>query len=132
MFLFKSQTQVSISRSGLSNWLNNQELIGLRVVTKSDGVVFQTGGKSWHRGTVTFKTSSGERTVTHLQSLSLPARHYYFDRPLPVDRAVNLAAGQIKPEDTPGFAGKISNAEGLCMPWVGAKRGLILARLHWG
>jgi prenyltransferase beta subunit len=72
-----------------------------------------------------------KRTITHLQSLSYPAEHYYFDRRLSNRQAVALAGGQSEPETMPGFTGRVSKAEMLCPAWAGAKRALILAQLHW-
>ena len=83
------------------------------------------------RGTVTFDVDQNKRTITHLQSLSYPAEHYYFDRRLSNQQAVALAGGQSKPETIPGFIGRISKTEMLCPAWAGTKKALILAQLHW-
>jgi hypothetical protein len=128
---FKSKQTVELNRSGLTGWLNRQNVIGRRELSASNGLLFTTGGKSWHRGTVTFTVGQNKRTITHLQSLSYPAEHYYFDRRLSNQQAVTLASGQTQPEAIPGFAGRVSKAEMLCPAWAGTKRALILARLHW-
>lgn len=128
---FKSKQTVELNRSGLTGWLNRQNVIGQRELSASNGLLFTSGGKSWHRGTVTFAVGQNKRTITHLQSLSYPAEHYYFDRRLSNQQAVALAGGQSKPETIPGFTGRVSKAEMLCPAWAGTKRALILARLHW-
>jgi len=128
---FKSKQTVELRRSRLSAWLNQRDVLGRRNITASDGAIFTTGGKSWHRGTVTFELGQQKRTITHLQSLSYPAENYYFDRPLTNTQAVALAAGQTKPETVPSFAGRINKVESLCPAWAGTKKALILARLHW-
>jgi hypothetical protein len=128
---FKSKQTVELNRSGLTGWLNRQNVIGQRELTVSNGLLFTAGRKSWHRGTVTFAVGQNKRTITHLQSLSYPAEHYYFDRRLSNQQAVALAGGQSKPETIPGFTGRVSKTEMLCPTWAGAKRALILARLHW-
>ena len=50
--------------------------------------------QSWHRGTTVVKTGRGERTVTHLQRLSLPAVHYYFNRRLSDQEVVGIVSGR--------------------------------------
>lgn len=129
--IFKSKQAVTLRRSSLTNWLNRRDVIGRRQILKSDGLVFTTGGKSWHQGTISFKMGQGRRTITHLQSLSYPAENYYFDRPLANQQATALAAGQAKAETIPGYVGRVSKVETLCPSWAGTKKVLILARLHW-
>jgi hypothetical protein len=131
-FFFKSKQPVALQRSNLTRWLNRQEMVGPRSISVSNGALFTVGGKTWHRGTVKFEVGSKQQTITHLQSLSYPAEHYYFDRNLSNRQAVTLATGQVKPETMPGFVGQISKGENLCTVWAGSKRALILARLHWG
>lgn len=128
---FKSKQTIALSHSSLTGWLNRQNVIGQRELKASNGLLFTVGGKSWHSGTVTFAVGQNKRTITHLQSLSYPAEHYYFDRRLSNQQAVALASGQSKPETMSGFTGSVSQAEMLCPAWAGAKRALILARLHW-
>jgi len=128
---FKSKQTVALQRSALTGWLNRQDVVGSRQVTANNGATFTVDGKSWHRGTVTFGVGPRQRTVTHLQSLSYPGEHYYFDRSLSNQQAVSLAAGQAKPETLPGFVGRVSQVESLCPAWAGVKRALILAQLHW-
>lgn len=132
LLFFKSKQTVSLWQSHLTGLLNRRDLIGRREITASEGVLFESGGKSWHRGTITFKTQQGQRTITHLQGLSYPGNHYYFDRPISNEQAVGLATGQLKPERVPGFAGQLGKLESLCPTWAGTKRALILAKLHWG
>jgi len=74
---------------------------------------------------------AGRRTITHLQSLSLPSSHYYFDRPLADEAAVGLASGRMKPETVPGFVGQVSQTESLCPGWARTKHALIRTALHW-
>ena len=81
--------------------------------------------------TITFTIGQKKRTITHLQSLSYPAAHYYFDRRLSNQQAVALASGQRNAETIPGFTGRISQTEMLFPAWVGTKRALLLAQLHW-
>lgn len=128
---FKSKQTLELHRSGLTGWLNRQNVIGQRELTTNNGIMFTAGGKTWHRGTVSFKQGPATRTITHLQSLSYPAEHYYFDRRLSNQQAVVLASGQSQPDTIPGFTGRVSQAEMLCPAWAGTKKALILARLHW-
>jgi hypothetical protein len=99
----------------------------------SDGVMFDMKGSTWHRGTSTVRTSGGEeRTITHLQSLALPGTHYLFDRPIADEQAVQVAAGQLRPETIPGYAGTVSRLEVLTPGWGRAKTALIYQQLHYG
>jgi hypothetical protein len=97
-------------------------------------MMFELGGKTWHRGTLVLKTNQGERTITHLQSLALPAAHYYYNRRLSDNEAVGIVSGQkgFEPKALPGYAGQVSEVEALCPAWADLKRGLIQAHLRWG
>ncbi len=134
LIFFKSTRQVALWKSGLTGAINRRDVVGTLDkdnVRASDGVMFETGGKTWHRGTTVVRMPAGERTITHLQSLNAMADHYYFDRPLSDEQAVDLARGQIKPETTRGYVGRVSPAESLCPALAAGKRLLFLARLHW-
>jgi hypothetical protein len=112
------------------NWLDS----GVRRPQHSDGVMLELKGQSWHRGTIVTNTTQGERTITHLQSLSWPSTHYYFSRRLSDNEAVGIVSGQkgFEPKTLPGYAGQISPVESLCPTWAGLKRSLIQAHLRWG
>jgi hypothetical protein len=103
--------------------------------------MFESEGQTWHRGTTTVQTSlaqngdaGGQRTITHLQKLSLPGTHYYFDRPLSEQEVAGIVTGQkgFEARHLPGFAGQISELEALQPAWAGLKKGLIQAHLFWG
>ncbi len=137
LFFFKSQTPVTLWKSGLTPLLNRGDVLGASRLTgqniqSSEGVMFQTGGQTWHRGTTVVKMTDGERTVTHLSSLSYPSHSYYFNQSLSDEQAVGLAAGKVKAEETPGFVGQVSPTEGLAPAWAETKRALILAQIHFG
>jgi hypothetical protein len=134
LIFFKSTQRTSLWKSGLTNSINKRDVIGTLNkdnVLSSDGVMFETGGKAWHRGTSVVKMPSGKRTITHLQSLNVMAGHFYFDRELPDEQAVGVANGQINPETIAGYVGRITAAESLCPALANSKRLLLLARLHW-
>ncbi len=135
--LGETKQKVKLYRSGLTGMLNRADLLGTPYVTgrgvrSNDGVVFETGGMSWHRGTSVVDTPGGERTITHLQSLSLPAAHYYFNQPLDDEQAVNVANQTIRPETLPGYVGMVSRLEALTPGWATAKHALIRSQLFWG
>ena len=135
LFLFKSRRPVALWRSGLTGALNRRDLMSSpENVVASDGVMFKPGKgyPTWHRGTTVVNMSDGQRTVTHLQSLSLPGAHYYFDRAVSDEHAVGLAAGKIRPEAVPGYAGQVTPAEMLCPGWAASKHALLKAHLHYG
>lgn len=68
----------------LTAFLNKTDLIGShrqgKDVVSSQGDAISHKGRNWHRGTMVIKTPGGERTLTHLQSISAPSHHFYFDR----------------------------------------------------
>ncbi len=128
--------QVRFWESGLAGPLNKADLLGAHVTGKgvrsSEGAVFELGEKTWHRGTSVIDTPGGERTITHLQSLSLPADHYYFSRPLSDEHAAGIAVKTVRPEDVPGYVGQVSSLEALTPGWAMAKRAMITSQLYWG
>jgi hypothetical protein len=128
--------QVRFWESGLASPLNKADLLGAHVTGKgvrsSEGAVFELGEKTWHRGTAVIDTPSGERTITHLQSLSLPADHYYFSQPLSDEHAAGIAVKTVRPEDVPGYVGQVSSLEALAPGWAMAKRAMITSQLYWG
>ncbi|MCL4298079.1 MAG: hypothetical protein KJ077_20220 [Anaerolineae bacterium] len=137
LFFFKSQTPVTLWKSSLTPLLNRGDVSGTSRLTgqnirASEGVMFQMGGKTWHRGTTVLKIPDGERTITHLSSLAYPAHTYYFNRSLSDEQAVGLATGQTKPGEVPGFVGQVSPTESLAPAWAETKRAMILAQLHFG
>ena len=138
LLFFKGKEAVNLWKSSLTRRLNRADLLGSHRLTgdgvyASDGVMFETrGGRTWHRGTSVVSTSAGQRTITHLQSLNLPAQHYYFNSRIGDEQAVGIATGRIDPRKVPGFVGGISPGEALCPGWAGAKRAMINSVLYWG
>ena len=133
-FFFKGKRQVPFWTSKLTPLLNKPDaVVGLRKreVVSSSGVMFQAGGKTWHQGNTVVKVDGKERTVTHLQSLSLPARHLFFDRPISKTQAVGLVTGTLQANRVPGFKGQVSPGESITPIWAGAKQGLIRAQIYW-
>lgn len=131
--LFGPSTQsVQLWKSRLTPLFNGYDVIGARDVTAGTGVMFKTGGRTWHKGTTQFNDGQRKRTVTHLRSLSLPGDNYYFNRPVSNKSAVGIAAGQIKAERVPGYVGKITKSEAMCGAWLYAKKTAILSQIHWG
>lgn len=108
---------------------------GLHLTVKaSRGQIFESRGQSWHLGVTTVQTSQGERTIGHLQRLSLPAGHYYFNRAPTEVEVAGLVSGQreFEPKHLPGYVGEVTEVEGLTPLWAGLKRQLIQSRLFWG
>ena len=133
MLLGERQTKVEFSGSKLTGWLNRQDrLLSSRQVVSSDGdVVHAQGGAAWHRGTTVVRTPGGERTITHLRSLSLPSNGYYFDRRLSDEEVATIVTGQGKSHQMAGYVGAVSAMENLAPGWAHTKRAMILTRLHW-
>jgi hypothetical protein len=137
LLFFKSKTPVTLWQSNLTGALNRQDVPGTgrftgQNVASSEGVMFKTEGKTWHRGTTVVKTGQGERTMTHLRSMNVPANHYYFNRSISDEAAVGVASGQTKPQDVPGFAGQVSATENLCPALASTKQALIKAQVYYG
>ncbi len=136
LFFFKSQVPVTLWKSSLTGLINRQDVVGAsrfsgKHITSSEGVMFRTGGKTWHRGTTVVNMPGGQRTMTHLQGLSMPGSHYYFDRPISDENAVGVAAGKVKPESVQGYVGQVSSLEALCPAWAQTKHSLLRTRLYW-
>jgi hypothetical protein len=136
LFFFKSKVPVTLWKSSLTGLINRQDVIGTsrfsgKNIASSEGVMFRTRGKTWHRGTTVVNMPGGSRTMTHLQGLSMPGSHYYFDRPISDENAVGVAARKVKPEVVPGYLGQVSSMESLCPAWAQAKHSLLRTRLHW-
>ncbi len=121
---------VELWSSSLTPLFNRRDILTRQVIS-SKGVMFESDGQVWHRGTTVVKTSTGRRTITHLQSLNAPATHFYFSRPISNEQAVGLASGQLKPEETPGYVAGVSRLESLAPALAQAKHALIRAHLHW-
>lgn len=134
IFLKKSSAQAW--SSGLTPLLNFNDLLtpgDRKNVTASSGVVMKINNKTWHSGTTTVKTPAGERTITHVQSLTMPPDHHYFNRPLNDREIVMVAGGQGNPTAMSGYAGGISGTEALFGPLVTfTKEAAIKARIFGG
>jgi hypothetical protein len=140
--LGETRQKVPLFSSSMTGLLNRLDWIGMpkAKVKSGDGVVFETNGRTWHRGISTADTPAGERTITHLQSLSLPAAHYYFNQPVTDEQAVGIAntcptsgAGQkVRPETIPGYVGTVTRFESLAPGWGGVKHAMIKNALYYG
>jgi hypothetical protein len=90
------------------------------------------GNDYWHHGTTVFKTPQGDtRTMTHLQSLGIPAQHYYFERELARSEVAEIVTGMQQAHHVPGYVGGIHPLENLAPLWGKCKRGMITARLYY-
>jgi hypothetical protein len=134
-FFFPNTTKVPVGvwPSKLTPLLNRLDG-GLGVVRQSEGVMLEIKGKTWHRGTLVISTARGERTITHIQSMSLPRQHYYFNRRLSDNETVGLVSGQkgFDAKYMDGYVGQISEVESLAPTWARTKKSLIRAQLLWG
>ncbi len=136
-FIFKRRVKAEIWPSSATPWLNRLDQRGAhrfgQAVQSSQGDMIKVGAATWHRGTSVVQTAAGQRTISHLQSLKLPATHYYFDRPLSDEAAVGLISGHkdYRPHKLPGYVGRVDAAESLCPTWARAKQAMITSRLYW-
>ncbi|MCL4298078.1 MAG: hypothetical protein KJ077_20215 [Anaerolineae bacterium] len=132
-FPHTTRQPVSLWPSRLTPFFNRADA-GRTPVKNSAGLMFEVSGKTWHRGVITLQTGQGERTLTHLQSLSLPASHYYFDRPLTDNETAGIITGQrgFEPKHLLGYAGQVTEVDSLCPAWAAVKHSLIGAHLRWG
>lgn len=96
----------------------------------SDGYYFFETGRTWHCQSLNFRVGSEIRTLTRLQSLSLPQREFFFDRPIiipgghepeegersiSIQRIIDLVKGNDSAEIIPGFIGSINELESLTL-----------------
>jgi hypothetical protein len=134
-FFFPNTTKfpVGVWQSKLTPLLNRVDS-GLGKMRRSDGTMLEIKGKTWHRGTLVIDTAQGERTITHIQSMSLPQQHYYFSRRLSDNEAVGLVTGQkgFDPKYMKGYVGQVSEVESLTPTWARTKKSLIRGQLLWG
>lgn len=134
-FFFPGTTQrpVRMWQSRLTPLFNRADA-GISGIQRSDGLMVESQGQSWHRGTTVIKTTQGERTMTHLQSMTAPSTHYYFNRRLSDNETVGIITGQkgFEPKTMEGYAGQVGEVESLFPAWAQTKRGLIQAHLRWG
>lgn len=114
-------------------------LTGGRVLEAS-GYYFFEGGKTWHTQSTTFQVGDESRTLTRVQSFSIPQREYFFDRPvtvpgdrdpaegektIPIQRVIDTIKGDEDPDTIPGFIGSINELEGIT-PLRGLKHALFM------
>lgn len=109
LFLFEGTRQVDFWRSRLTGLLNRSDQLSRNVIS-SRGVMFRVGPTTWHSGTSVVQTSAGTQTITHLRSLNLLGRHYYFDRPLAASNAAGIAAGHRPRLQRTGQRGRVAGA----------------------
>ncbi|MFC1975327.1 hypothetical protein ACFLXQ_02890 [Chloroflexota bacterium] len=134
-FFFPNTTKIPVGvwPSSLTPLLNRLDS-GLGLVRDSGGMMLEIKGQTWHRGTLEVSTAQGERTITHIQSMSLPQQHYYFSRRLSDNEAVGTVTGQkgFDPKYMDGYIGQISEVESLVPTWARIKKSLIRGQLLWG
>jgi hypothetical protein len=130
---FNGRVQMHSWPSRLTPILNAGDIHGLPLtVQASRGQMFESRGKSWHLGvtTVTSPAGQSERTLAHLQSLSAPGSHYYFNRALQEKEVAGIISDQreFEPKHLPGFAGEVTEVESLVPAVAQVKKRLI--QLH--
>lgn len=96
----------------------------------SDGCYFFESGRTWHCQSLTLHIGDESRTLTRLQSFSIPQREYFFDRPvvipgdrepeagertISIQRVIDLVKGDELPPAIPGFIGSVNELESLTM-----------------
>lgn len=132
----KALAEVTFQKSArMTRFLNKLDLIGSHrlgknVVSSEGDIVRAAKGGAWHRGTSVVQTPGGQRTITHLQSLKLPAHHYYFDRKLSDGEVAGIVSGQAKANRLPGYVGEVHAMENLAPSWGATKKAMITTRLY--
>jgi len=124
--------------SKLTPLLNTRDIFankpaGVKVCA-SGGRMWEHDGKVWHEGQTVVETSAGKRHITHLQRMSVPQAHYYFSGPLQDTEVAGIITGNTnyQPRTIPGYAGQISEVEGLCPALADTKHAIIQTHLLWG
>ncbi len=129
---------VRIWRSGVTPALNTRDIMRWprSSVEFSSGQMMEVKGKTWHLGTVVAAVgqSPETRTLTHLQSMNFPARHYYFDKPLSEHEAAGIILDrpEYEPRHIEGFAGQVSEIESLHPSVSHLKHAMIQSGILWG
>ena len=129
LLFFNKKTAVQVWNSSAGKLLNRPDhIMPAKNIIAEKSAMLKINGISWHRGTITFRTPGGQkRTMTHIQSLSFPAQHYYFNRPLSDKETAGLLTGQsgYRPEKMKGYLGQVSDIESLSPGWAHAKHQLL-------
>ena len=132
----KTLAEVTFQKSPrMTRFLNKLDLVGSHrlgknVVSSEGDIIKAAKNGAWHRGTSVVQTADGQRTITHLQSLKLPAQHYYFDRKLSDGQVAGLVSGQEKATRLPGYVGEVHPVENLVPSWGATKKAMITTRLY--
>jgi hypothetical protein len=87
-------------------------LLGDRML-EAKGFYFHEAGRTWHSHTATYRVGDVAKTLTHIQSLSLPNREYFFDRELAPQDVVDMVLGDRDPDTIPGFIGACNEIDGV-------------------
>jgi len=91
-------------------------------VTQADGFYFFESGRTWQCWHLETQVGDTPRALTALKSLSLPAREFYFDRPIEPQQAVDIAMGNLEPDTAPGFLGSVNELENATVSLGNLKR----------
>ena len=136
---FRKQEAVNLWHSRMTPKLNRADLpnVGEKVLS-STGVVLknEATGTSWHSGSLKVEMPDGQtRTMSHLQSLSIPSRHYYFDRKLSREELAGIVTGQggrklSRAEDMSGYIGQVGPVDSLT-PGGKVKHTLLKNRVYY-
>lgn len=132
----KTLAEVTFQKSArMTGFLNKLDLIGSHrlgknIVSSEGDIVRAAKGGAWHRGTSVVQTPGGQRTLTHLQSLKLPAQHFYFDRKLSDGEVAGIVSGQAKANRLPGYVGEVHPMENLVPSWGATKKAMITTQLY--
>ncbi|GAB4437472.1 MAG: hypothetical protein Kow0031_19270 [Anaerolineae bacterium] len=131
---FGGRVVVRSWESRLTRYLNAADVPPGLTVLSSAGRMMEHRNKAWHVGSTVVRSSAGERAITHLQSMTAPAQHYYFNRALSDQETAGIIAGHdaFNPKTLPGYAGEIGEVEALLPGAARLKRGLIRNHLFWG
>jgi len=116
-------------------------LTGGRVLD-SHGYYFFSNGRTWHCQSITVQVGDMPRTLTKIETYSIPHREFYFDRPVYVQgidpdpiagdrvismqRVVDMVLGDEAPDAIPGFIGSVNEFEDAVSALGQLKRGFFL------
>lgn len=97
-------------------------------VLDAKGYYFFESGKTWHCQSMTVQLGDMPKTLTKVQSYSIPHREFYFDRPIfvpeeeghqpeagqkviHIQRVIDTVMGDDNPDAIPGFIGSVNELE---------------------
>ncbi len=95
-------------------------------VSQAKGYYFHESGRTWHCQTMSIQLPDQTRTLTRVNSFSIPHREFYFDRDIAPQKVVDVVMGDVDPDTIPGFMGRTNELEN-ATPVIGVLKRTLFA-----